>query len=204
MLEIKNMKEDEKLIDEIIKDTMKSNIDMPEIDASDADIMKLELMICKTRTLKKIISAFMRQALRKAISLKNKALKKQQAQIKLFGATKVEIEELKKLIKAYQRTHETENRLLCETVQKRDELKHQLQEKDKEIEIWKGKHDYMVSEFKRVVGKAHKQKDDIFKEIEEMLDKLHRPTVNPNMIMQNNIITSLKEKIIEHLKHRKD
>ncbi len=57
---------------------------------------------------------------------------------------------------------------------------------------------------KELKHQLKEQKDEIFKEIEEMLDKLHRPTVNPNMIMQNNIITSLKEKIIEHLKHRKD
>ena len=63
--------------------TFKSDIDMPEVDKRDGDIMKLELMIGNTRTFKKILGAFMRQALTKQLSSYKKAIKELEDKLEL-------------------------------------------------------------------------------------------------------------------------
>ncbi len=119
-------------------------------------------------------------------------------------------EELKELIKAYQRTYKTEHRLLCETVQKRDDYKHQLQTlKNKKIE--KLRKEIMISggdalmKIQEKVGLKHQlqtQRDDIFKEIKTEIKRAKGTTddMKVNVYLQQLIYFIDKIKMLEHLK----
>ncbi len=103
------MTKDKELIEKIIKETLVSDVGMSELEPSDADKLKLELFFGKTETFEKIISAFTRQALNKALSSANK--------------------QIKNLVK---RNKEQARYILDVAILEKEitELKHQLQKKD--------------------------------------------------------------------------
>ncbi len=113
----------------------------------------------------------------------------------LVSIHKKETEELKELIKAYQRTYKTEHRLLCETVQKRDDYKHQLQ-----------------THLEQSSTALTRARDDVFKETPKLLISYKYMLANNNLFSKEQLLGHIrdrikkwnyyKQKLEEHLKQK--